>query len=121
MVTERVSMRWKLDDLAKVKNDANRRGEEVSKFIRKAALERVEKGSISHIAGQSIIEYNTKKDNFIWKIKTDNGQEKILVEDASPEFLVQLLKEISTKISDRDSILKKKTKKSVSVPRRLVE
>ena len=96
-------------------------GTDVSTFIREAVAEKMMSGHISNIAGQNIIEFNSKKDKFTWKLKLDSGEEKIVLEDISPEFMDELFRKISLRMNERAQLLGKKKKGSVAVPRRLVK
>ncbi|MEM4153003.1 MAG: hypothetical protein QXK80_02730 [Candidatus Pacearchaeota archaeon] len=95
-------------------------GIDVSTFIRKAINEKINFGHVSNIAGQNIIEFDSKEDKFLWKIKLDNGEEKTILEDLSPEFMQDLFNKIQLKLKERDDLLQRKNKKSVPVPRRLM-
>ena len=95
-------------------------GIEVSSFIREAINEKMSSGHISNVAGQNIIEFDGKKDKFSWKIKLDNGEEKTILEEISPEFMQNLIEMIKLKISERDEIMGRKNKKSVAIPKKLV-
>jgi hypothetical protein len=115
------TVKFDKDEDNKLSNYCSKLGIDVSTFIRNATNERINSVNKSHLAGNNFIEYNQKQDNFSWKIKLDTGEEKIILEDVSLEFLEDLQNKINTALHDRDTLLKKKTKKSVSVPRRLVE
>jgi hypothetical protein len=95
-------------------------GIEVSSFIREAINEKMNSGHISNVAGQNIIEFDGKKDQFSWKIRLDNGEEKTILEEVSPEFMQHLVEMIKLKIKERDDIIGRKNKKSVAIPKRLV-
>ena len=89
------------------------RGCDVSTFIREAILEKMNSNHVSNIAGKNKIEYRPKTDSFIWKIELDSGEEQIVLENLSPDFVQDLQK--------RAESLSKKKKSSVAVPKRLVQ
>jgi hypothetical protein len=62
-------------------NYCKRFGIDVSTFIREAISEKMNSGHISIVAGQNVVEFDGKKDQFIWKIRLDNGEEKTILED----------------------------------------
>lgn len=95
-------------------------GFDVSTFIREAIHEKISSGIVSSVAGQNIIDYNLKRDNFIWKVKLDDGEEKSILEDISVEFLQDLSGKIKLKLKERDELIGRKKKRSVAVPRRMV-
>lgn len=103
----RVKRRWAFDN--------------VSDFIRAAVLEKVESETISNVAGENLIEYSAIKDSFVWKIKTDTGEEKIILDNIPLEFLQDLNNKINFELKKREELLGKKNKKSVAVPKGLVE
>ncbi|MEM3405474.1 MAG: hypothetical protein QW117_00660 [Candidatus Pacearchaeota archaeon] len=109
----------KTEDL-QLQDYCDKLGVDVSTFIREAINEKINSGNISNIAGQNIIDFDSKEDKFIWKIKLDNGEEKTILEDLSPEFMEDLFNKIHLKLKERDDLLQRKNKKSVPVPRRLV-
>lgn len=95
-------------------------GVDVSSFIREAINERLNSGHISNIAGQNILEFNQKSDSFVWKVKLDNSEEKIILDNIPTEFLEDLDNKIKLKLHERNQLLQKTSKKSIPVPRRLV-
>jgi len=95
-------------------------GVAVSSFIRDAINEKINSGHVMNTAGQNLMEFDSKKDKFIWKIKPDDGEEKTILDDISPEFMEDLSGKIRLKLKERDDMMKKKNKKSVAVPKRLV-
>lgn len=97
------------------------RGISQSSFIRQAILDKLESPAIPNIAGQNVIEYDPKTNTFLWKIKTDEGNEKIIVENISKDFLENLLKEVKSRLKDMEELINKKNKNSVAIPRRLLE
>lgn len=92
-----------------------------SDFIRSATLEKLNSSPISNIAGTNIIEYNPLNETFIWKIRLDDGQEKIILERLSLEFIQDLAKNINFEINKRNEFLDKKKKYSVAIPKELVK
>jgi hypothetical protein len=92
-----------------------------SDFIRSATLEKLNSSPISNIAGKNIIEYNSINDSFVWKIRLDDGQEKIILENLSLDFIQNLANNINFQINKRNEFLGKKHKHSIAVPKRLVE
>jgi len=92
-----------------------------SNFIRSATLEKLNSSPISNIAGTNIIEYDSLNNFFIWKIKLDDGQEKVILERLSLEFIRDLSSKINFEINKRNEILGKNKKSSVDVPKGLVK
>ena len=92
-----------------------------SDFIRSATLEKLNASPISNIAGTNIIEYDSINDSFIWKIRLDDGQEKILLERLPLDFIQDLSKSINFEINKRNEVLGKNKKHSVAVPKRLMK
>jgi hypothetical protein len=108
------------DDL-RLKNLCRIRGVDVSTFIREAVTDKMNSSHISNIAGKNRMEYVPEKDSFVWKIELDNGEESTIIDNISVEFLNDLCSIINLKLNDRDKLLEKKKKGSVSVPRRLIK
>jgi hypothetical protein len=101
-------------------NYCKRFGMDVSTFIREAIDEKMNSGHISSVAGQNVIEFDGKRDRFSWKIRLDNDEEKTILEEISPEFMQNLFETIKSKITERNDLIRRKKKKSVAVPKRLV-
>ena len=115
-------LRVKLPNDEFVRFNNSLHGQPINRKLRELANEYAGSASmVSNVAGQNIIEFNSKKDSFVWKIRTDSGEEKTIIEDASIEFLQDLLDKIRLKLSERDGLIGKKNKRSVAVPRRLVK
>lgn len=104
-----------------VREKKRRTFDNVSDFIRFAVLEKIQSESIPNIAGNNIIEYDNLKDSFVWKIKTDEGNEKTIFNNIPIEFMQDLNKQINFELNKRNEILGKKKKHSVAVPKRLVK
>ena len=86
------------------------RGCDVSTFIREAILEKMNSNHVSNIAGKNKIEYRPKTDSFIWKIELDSGEEQIVLENLSPDFVQDLQKQLSFELHKRAESLSKKKK-----------
>jgi len=94
---------------------------DVSTFIRQAINEKLDSGHVSNVAGTNNIEYDRQNDSFIWKVKTDDGVEKKILEDISIGFVEDLGNRLKRCLEDRNKLIGKNGKKSVSVPRRLMK
>jgi hypothetical protein len=86
-----------------------------------AALKRMVLYSITdpkpiRIAGKSIFDYDTTKDNFEWKIKLDDGSEAEIDRNFSVGSLEHLLASLLSAIKVRNSYLRKSRKESVPFP-----
>ncbi|MBI2971764.1 MAG: hypothetical protein HYY37_05085 [Candidatus Aenigmarchaeota archaeon] len=92
----------------------------INSKLRELANEYAESGSVSHVFGRNTMEYNPKADNFSWKIISDAGDEKTILEDVPADFLRDLHNRIKAKLHERDELLQCKSRKSVPVPRRLL-
>src|SRR3989338_7255819 len=92
-----------------------------SDFIRSATLDKLNSSPISNIAGTNIIEYDSLNDSFIWKIRLDDGQERIILERLSLDFMKNLSGSMSFEINKRNEILGKKKKHSVAVLKGLIK
>lgn len=92
-----------------------------SDFIRSATLEKLNSSPISNIAGTNVIEYDSLNDCFIWKVKLDDGQEKVILERLSLEFMEDMNKKISFELNKRNELLGKKKKGSIALPKGLVK
>ena len=103
-----------------LKNTCDFGGIPQSVFIREAIIEKLQSTSIPNTAGSNIIEFNPKTDSFIWKVKLDDGNEKTILEDVSPDFIDDLTAKLKQATEDRNKLLGKNRKRSVAVPRRLV-
>lgn len=92
-----------------------------SVFIREAILEKLNSGRISNIAGTNFFDYNQERDSFAWKIKLDNGVERVVLESISLEFMQDLSELVDNQLKKREELLGKKKKSSVAIPRGLVK
>ena len=91
-----------------------------SVFIREAILEKLNSGRISNVAGTNFFDYNLERDSFVWKIKLDDGSERIVLESIPLEFMQNLYELIGNQLKNREELLGKKKKTSVAIPRGLV-
>lgn len=94
---------------------------EKSAFIREAIIDKLRAGAVSDVAGNNLIEYDEKTDSFAWKIKLDNNQEKILLDNIAVEFLQDLHSNITFQLNKRNDHLGKTKKNSVAVPKKLMK
>ena len=92
-----------------------------SVFIREAILEKLNSGRISNVAGTNFFDYNLERDSFVWKIKLDDGSERIVLESIPLEFMQNLYELIGNQLKNREELLGKKKKTSVAIPRGLVK
>lgn len=117
-----INFRLKEDEYQKVEDYVKRNpsiNSGISSFARDTVLKEINRGSVANVSGKNIFEYNGEKDNFVWKVKVDSGEEKILAENLSLGFLENLKKEIDVKLKERDELIGRK--KGVSVPREVFE
>jgi hypothetical protein len=117
-----ITVRFSDPEITNLVREKNRRAlDNVSDFIRLAVLEKIQSESMPNIAGNNLIEYDPSKDSFVWKIKIDDGHEKIVLDNITIEFIQDLNKQISFQLIKRDELLHKKQKKSVAVPKGLIK
>ena len=115
-----VSTRLPVDEFTLVSDYCTRAGISPSSLIRNLLFEEINLMSPSNVAGKNIIEYDKKKDSFVWKIELDSGEKVAIIKNISPEYLKALQNSISEAIISRDELQGKKNKKSVPVPMKLL-
>ena len=117
-----ITVRFSDSEITNLVREKNRRSlDNVSDFIRLAVLEKIQSESIPNIAGNNIIEYDNLKDSFVWKIKTEDGHEKLIFDNVPMEFMLDLNKQITFQLNKRNELLQKKNKKSVAIPKSLIK
>lgn len=116
-----ISTKLKPKQADELKNRCNFGNISQSSFVREAILEKMNSNHPSNIAGKNKIEYDSKKDTFAWKIELDNGEEHIVLENLSPEFIQDLSQNLNFELNKRKEIIGKNGKKSVAVPRRILK
>ncbi|MFH1311431.1 MAG: hypothetical protein ABIH65_03440 [Nanoarchaeota archaeon] len=118
-----VSMSTRLPsvDAVKLKFHCKRNGVSPSEFIRDIVHEKMNESPISHLAGSNKIEYDLQKDSFVWKVVGDDGQNYEIMKNIGIELLEDLSREIKFQINKRRDLIGKKSKESVTIPRRLVK
>lgn len=121
MAFRTVSTRLQVDEFTLVSDYCARAGTTPSALIRELLSEEVNSGGLSNIAGKNIIEYDKKKDLFIWKINPDDGKMAIVIQAISPEYLDDLHKTIDSALVFRAELQNKRKKASVPVPKKLIK
>lgn len=116
-----LTVKLEKDQADRLKRICDLNGKKVSTFMRDAILSKLSEGAISNIAGKNEIEYNPENDNFIWKVKLDEGEEIDILKDISFDFVDDLFKQLELQIKKREELLGKKNKKSVSIPKGLIK
>lgn len=110
-----------LDEYVLIQDYCKRVNKTPSQLIRELLLSETSPFSPpSNIAGRNIIEYDRKRDSFVWKIELDNGDKFVALEDLPQEYLADLLRAISSALALRDELSGRKRKDSAPVPRRLL-
>lgn len=104
-----------------LKNFCNFGGIPQSELIREAILEKLHSMHIPNVAGSNVIEFDLRKDSFLWKVKLDRGEEKVVLSDISVDFIEDLLDNIKRSLQDRNKIIGKSKQTSVTVPGRLIK
>lgn len=125
MVNERkdykpVTTKLELKDFNRLNKTCELNKSKVSEYVRESVLSNLNSGAISHIAGKNEIDYNPKKNNFVWKVVLDNGEEIEILKDISGDFVKDLFEQLKLQLKKQEEILGKKNKKSVAVPRGLI-
>jgi hypothetical protein len=126
MVNERkdykpVTTKLELKDFNRLNQTCKLNNAKVSEYVREAILSKLNSGAISHIAGKNEIDYNPKKNNFVWKIILDDGNEIEILKNISGDFVKDLFEQLKLQLKKQEELLGKKNKKSVAVPRGLVK
>ena len=110
-----------LDEYILVQDYCRRLNKTPSQLIRELLISETSPFSApSNTAGRNIIEYDRKHDSFVWKIELDSGDTFVAIEDLPQEYLVDLLRSISSALAMRDELQGKKRKDSTPVPRKLL-
>lgn len=94
--------------------------ETINSFLRRKILEEIDNPKPVKIAGNSIFQYNRKKDNFSWKIMLDDNSIFNIDENLPANTVEQLLESLMDAIDKRKDIIKKSIKNSVSIPNNLM-
>ena len=116
-----VTTKLKPEQAEELKNTCNFGGVAQSAFVREAIVEKLHASPISTVSGANLILYDGKTNSFTWKLRTDNGAEKTVVQDIPKEYLDDLTEKRKLAMHDRNSLVHKgKNEDSVAVPRRLV-
>jgi hypothetical protein len=87
-----------------------------SLFIKKLVESNVSNLIPLNKAGINKFSYDKASDSFFWSIEFDDGEEIVVGENLSSEFLENLTSQLGSEISTRNSYLKKTKKQSVIVP-----
>jgi len=94
--------------------------ESVNAFLRRKILEEIDNPQPIKIAGKSVFEYNRQKDNFSWKVMTDDNSVFSIDDNLPADVIEQLLESLMDAVDKRKSIIKKSTRESVSIPNKLM-
>jgi len=110
-----------LDEYVLIQDYCKRVNKTPSQLIRELLLSEANPFSApSNAAGRNIIEYDRKRDSFIWKVELDNGEKAVVLEDLPLEYLTDLSRSVASALTLRDELQGKKRKDSAIVPRKLL-
>lgn len=115
-----VSTRLPVDEFTLISDYCARAGINPSALIRNLLFEEVNLMSPANVAGKNVIEYDKKKDSFLWKIELDTGEKVTILKNLSPEYLKALQNSISEAMVSRDELQGRKNKNSAPVPTKLL-
>lgn len=94
--------------------------ETINAALKRLILSEIDTPQPSKVAGRSIFEYNRKRDDFVWKVKLDDGT-LIEIDNSLPVSSVeQLLDSINKAIDERNTFVRKSKSRSVSLPNKLL-
>lgn len=92
-----------------------------SQFLRDLAKSEIKTSKPSFVSGNNKIEYQKDKDKYNWKVYLDTNTFVDIMNNISPAYLEDLNEEISKAIVERNAIIKKTKKGSVSIPSGLLK
>lgn len=111
-----ISSKLPIDELTRFKDYCERKGVKPSSLIRELIKSEIKVPIPHSVAGKNRIRYNKERDNFIWAVELDSGEETEILNNVSPEFLEDLLKIMSEVLEERYTFIGKLKDDSVSVP-----
>ena len=108
------------EEYARFQNYCDQNDETSNAALRRMILSEIDDPQPSKIAGKSVFEYHKNKDNFSWKVISDEGTTFVMDENLPANSLEQLLDSLTKAVEERNSFVKKINIDSVSFPNKLV-
>lgn len=94
-------------------------GETINCALRRIILAETDAPSPVRVAASHFFEYNRATENFAWTIGLDDGTTVEIDESLPASSAAQLFESLGRAIEERNSILRKTTRKSVPIPTKL--
>lgn len=102
------------------KDYCNKKGITVSAQLKHLIKQEIEDPISVNVAGKSLFLYSPAKDTFSWRAILDKDIISYIEDDLSPDFLMQLKEAIDRAIEERNTLIQKKKKDSVSIPSKIL-
>lgn len=121
MGVKTISTKISREEYTRLQYYCKSKNETINSFLKKKVLSEIDNPQTTKIAGKSVFEYNTQKDNFSWKIILDDNSSINVDNDVPSNTIEQLLESLMDAVDKRKSMIKKSMSDSVSFPSKLVK